>query len=158
MSAIAPSIDPLQQLEDTLRRDIPLARMMDLRIVAFDGNRVTLTAPLAPNVNDKGCAFGGSLASVMTIAGWALANLAIRHHGIDADIYVQDSQIRYLAPVWGELRTTAWLAEGESLVDFLSMLESRGKARLTINAEIIGEDGKPATTLTGRYVALAMKD
>jgi hypothetical protein len=51
-----------------LLADIPLTRFMHLAITGWDGDSLRMSAPLAPNINDKGCAFGGSLASVMTLA------------------------------------------------------------------------------------------
>ncbi len=38
---------------------------------------LTLAVPLAPNINDKGCAFGGSLTSLMTLASWGVVELAL---------------------------------------------------------------------------------
>ena len=66
-------------------------------------------APLAANVNDKGCAFGGSLTSLMTLAGWSLVELLLRDRGHDCDVFVADSQVRYLKPVWEDLRAEARL-------------------------------------------------
>lgn len=153
MNAVESIADPLVRLEHELRRDIPLARMMDVRVVVWDGDSVTLTAPAGPNINDKGCAFGGSLASLLTIAGWALACLNMRERGVTGDVYVQDSQLRYLAPVFGELRATARLAPGESIDAFLSTLAARGKARLAIDAEVAGAEGQAGTRMQARYVA-----
>lgn len=148
-------VDRTRKLEIELRRDIPLARMMDIRIASWDGNIVTLVAPPEPNINDKGCAFGGSLASLMTIAGWALIRLAMDQRGISGDVYVQDSQIRYLAPVFGELRATAQLAEDESFDDYFNTLRSRGKARLGARVEIASAQDVIGSSLTARYVAFA---
>src|SRR5579863_8533752 len=78
---------------------IPLARAMQITLHRYDGDSLTLNAPLAPNVNDKGCAFGGSLAGLLTLAGWGLVLLRLKALGHDCDVYVQDSTIRYLAPV-----------------------------------------------------------
>lgn len=157
MNAVESIADPIVRLEHELRRDIPLARMMDVRVADWDGHSITLTAPAGPNINDKGCAFGGSLASLLTIAGWSLACLSMRERGICGDVYVQDSQIRYLAPVFGELRATARLVDGESLDTFFGTLATRGKARLGIQASVAGKDGQPGTTLQGRYVAFVGK-
>ena len=41
---------------------MPPVAAMQLRIAGFDGDALRLEAPLAAHVNDKGCAFGGSLA------------------------------------------------------------------------------------------------
>ena len=133
----------------------PLAAMgVELR--GFDGQRLRLAAPLSRNVNDKGCAFGGSLNSVMTIAAWGLAWLALAARGQRADTYVQDSTIRYLAPLFGDLEAEAWLAEGD-WDGFTAQLAGRGRARALIAAEIALPRGGPAATFSGRFVAVAAK-
>lgn len=142
-------------LERALLADIPLARAMDLSISAWDGTTLAISAPLAPNINDKGCAFGGSLASAMTLAGWALVHLAADAARIDCDIYVQDSTIRYLAPVWNDFSAVASLDEGDSFVSFLDALRARGKARLGVRVVVADGDGNPACTLDARFVAMA---
>ena len=50
---------------------MPPVALMQLRIAGYDGRRLRLHAPLDVHVNDKGCAFGGSLASLMTLASCA---------------------------------------------------------------------------------------
>ncbi len=151
------SDDAAKFLEHELLTTIPLTCAMQLRVVAFDGEQVELGAPLAPNVNDKGCAFGGSMASLMTLASWGLARLALRAHGLAPDIYVQDSNIEYLAPVWSDIVVHACAAPGHSLADFVSMFQARGKARITLCATIAGQS-QPAARLTARFVAMQRKE
>ncbi|MBA8887688.1 thioesterase domain-containing protein [Dokdonella fugitiva] len=144
----------------TLRAEIdriPLTRAMGLAVEGFDGDALTLAAPLAPNVNDKGCAFGGSLASLMTLAGWGLLELALEARALHADIYVQDSSIRYIAPVWHDFRAIAAAAPGESLDAFAAALAERGKARLRVHCRVPLPDGGDAATLDARFVALAAR-
>jgi thioesterase domain-containing protein len=105
-------------------------------------------------VNDKGCAFGGSLASLMTLAGWGLPRLALDAIGVTAEIYVQDSAIRYLAPVWHDFRVIARVAEGESLPAFVAALRDKGKARLRVHCRVPLPDGGDAATLEARFVAM----
>ncbi len=145
-------------LEQELLADIPITQAMQLQIAAWDGDCLSMAAPLAPNVNDKGCAFGGSLASVMTLAGWSLVRLATGQRGLDCDIYVQDSTIRYLAPVWADFVAVASLEADESFASFFSTLHSRGKARLGIRCEIRGPDEAVVTSLNARFVALVRGD
>lgn len=141
-------------LEREILADIPLAQAMQLRIDAHSADRLALLAPLAPNINDKGCAFGGSLASLLTLSCWALVVLRLRSAGEDCDVYVQDSQLKYLAPVWGEIRAESRLAADERWEGFFGMLSARGKGRLRVNACVLDQNGKPATTLEARFVAL----
>ena len=143
------------QFEQQLLADIPLARAMQLRVADWSEDRLRLSAPLAPNINDKGCAFGGSLASLMTLVGWGLIVLRLRVLGRSCDIYVQDSMVRYLAPVWSDFVAEAQLAEGESWDVFLATLEQRGRARLRVVCRVPLDDGSAAATLEARFVAMA---
>lgn len=143
-----------EALEREVLADIPITRAMQFRIIAWTGDSLSMAAPLAPNVNDKGCAFGGSLASVLTLAGWALVRLAVERAGLDCDIYVQDSTIRYLLPVWNDFTATARLDSEDRFDDFFSVLRTRGKARMTVRCAIPAPDGSVATALTARFVAL----
>jgi thioesterase domain-containing protein len=146
-----------ERLQHELLAEIPLARAMQLTVESFDGESLALAAPLAPNVNDKGCAFGGSLASLMTLAGWGLPRLALDAVGMEAEIYVQDSTIRYLAPVWHDFRVIARVAEGESLAAFVAALRDKGKARLRVDCRVPLPDGGDAATFEARFVALAKR-
>ena len=143
--------------ERELLADIPLARAMALSVAAYDGYSLTLAAPLAPNINDKGCAFGGSLASLMTLAGWGLLKLAVDARGLDCDIYVQDSTVRYLAPVWQDFGAVAELDEDSSFDEFFAALRTRGKGRLRVRCRVALPDGGDAATLEARFVALAKR-
>lgn len=143
----------LAQLGDTLAAMPPVVAM-GIEVDAFADGRLGLRAPLAANVNDKGNAFGGSLASLMTLAGWGLVTVQLAAAGLQADVYVADSQLRYLAPVYGQLQATAEAAEGADWATFLERFAQRGHASITVAAQVI-VDGQPAATLQGRFVAKA---
>lgn len=144
----------LAALQRHLDVDIPLARAIGVQVEGLADGALTLSAPLAPNVNDKGCAFGGSLASVMTLAGWGLLTLSLGE--ADADVYVQDSRIRYLAPVWTDFRAVARLAPGHGIRALLDDLARHGRARTETFCDLLaGDSGEPAATLEARYVAIA---
>ena len=141
-------------LERHLRDTIPLARAMDLHVGDYDGYRLALYAPLAPNVNDKGCAFGGSMSSMLTLAGWGLVNLKLAEAGEEADVFVQDSAISYLNPVWDALTAEAAAEPGQDWDQFIADLRARGKARITMMAEVaVAEGGGVACRMFGKFVA-----
>jgi thioesterase domain-containing protein len=140
--------------QNSLLADIPLARAMQLRVHSHDSGQLVLAAPLAPNINDKGCAFGGSLLSLLTLAGWGLIVLKLRELERQCDVYVQDSDVRYLAPVWADFTAHAQLSEGESWQDFTRALDTRKRARLRVTCHVPLADGAPACTLTARFVAI----
>ena len=144
-----------QALDDRLR-SMPPVRAMALQFHAYDGTRLHLRAPLASNINDKGSAFGGSLASVATLSAWALASMKLFETGHGrADVYVQDSTLRYLAPLYEDLVAGATLEPGQDWADFIATYAQRGKARARLQAEIRSADGTLACQFEGRFVALA---
>ena len=140
--------------EQALLADIPLARAMQLRVHRYDGDQLVLAAPLSPNINDKGCAFGGSLLSLLTLAGWGLVVLKLREFERKCDVYVQDSDVRYVAPVWEDFTAQARLAQGESWNDFARALDARGRARLRVSCHVPLATGASACTLSARFVAI----
>lgn len=141
--------DELERL-DALLAGMPAVAAMRIRAAGFDGEALRLRAPLSANLNDKDCAFGGSLASVMTLAAWGWLMLACERAGLRADVYVADSQLRYLAPLHGDLEAQARLAEGEDWAQALRTLAERGRARVAMRAEVAGPSG-PAATLAARF-------
>lgn len=137
-----------------MRERIPLARSMDVQLATCDDAALSLRAPLAPNANDKGCAFGGSLVSLMTLNGWALVELPLRERGMACDVFVGTSTVHYLAPLWRDFRSEAVLAEGSDWADFFATLEARGKAAIEIACCVPNDEGTgPAATLHARFVA-----
>ena len=144
----------LESLRDYTRSLPPLAAIQ-ARVAAYDGQRLHLTAPLAANVNDKGSAFGGSMTSLMTYAGWGLVTLQLQQAGLRADVFVADSTVRYLKPLYAELRAEAVLAPEQSWELFLATLAQRGRARIHLQARMIGTEGEVMADLAGRYVAIA---
>ena len=145
--------DPLQALEQTLL-SMPPVRALGLRIERYDGVSLHLAAPLSANVNDKGSAFGGSLGSLMTLAAWGLTTLKLREAGHRGEVYVQDSQLRYLKPLYDELRIDAQLAADETWSGFLAAYTTRGKARARLTAQARDARGSIVTAFDGRFVAL----
>lgn len=142
-----------QDLTRFIRTEIPLAGAMDLQLDRYSDDAISLAAPLAPNVNDKGCAFGGSLVSLMTLTGWALVELALQRRGEHCDVFVGESTVRYLEPVWSDFRSEARLADEADWETFFATLAARGKARIEVACAVPGSAARPAATLAARFVA-----
>ncbi len=134
---------------------MPPVAALQLSIAGYDGARLRLQAPLQANRNDKGCAFGGSLRSLMTLAAWGLVSLQLQQAGLEADVFVADSQVRYLAPLYADLEAEAELGEDGCWEAFLATLRERGRARAPLVARVRLPDGGVATTFAARYVAIA---
>jgi thioesterase domain-containing protein len=133
---------------------MPPVAAMRVRAVRLDGDCLHLHAPLDANVNDKACAFGGSLASVMTLAGWGLLTLKLEQAGLSGEVYVADSQLRYLKPLYADLQAEARLGPDVDWDEVLRAFRGRGRARAHIQALVRDPDGEPVAELAGRFALL----
>ena len=160
-ASLSPPVHPRVDHDHALQRllahyrAMPPVATMQLGIAGYDGQRLQLHAPLAVHVNDKGCAFSGSLASMMTLASWGLVSLRVEAAGLRAEVFVADSQVRYLAPLFADLDVEAELAEDSDWDTFIATLRQRGRARASVVARARLPGGGNATEFTARYVAIA---
>jgi len=136
-------------------QSMPPVAALQLHVAGFDGQCLRLHAPLAAHVNDKGCAFGGSLASLMTLAAWGVLTLRLQAAGITADVFVADTQVQYRAPLFADLHAQARLADGADWDGFLARLRERGRAGIALEASVRLPDGGIAAAAQLRYVAIA---
>src|SRR6202012_1579555 len=91
-------------LQTRIVSEFPLARHIGIVVESADDRGLVLSAALAPNANYKGTAFGGSLFSVAVLTGWAWVTRYLAARGLAADAVIQESSVRFLSPVQGELR------------------------------------------------------
>ena len=138
-------------------RAMPPVAGMGIEIDHYDGRGLRLFAPLSRHVNDKGCGFGGSLTSLMTLAGWGLVTLQAEAAGVESDVFVADSQVDYVAPLYADLRAEARLEPGTDWVRFADRLRERGRTSIHLQIEVALPEGGVATRGRARYVAIARR-
>lgn len=148
-------LDPALQALAAHYQAMPPVAALQLRIAGFDGDCLRLQAPLSAHVNDKGCAFGGSLGSLMTLAGWGLVTLRLQQAGLAAEVYVADSNVRYRAPLHADLEAEARLDDGESWDAVVAALRGQGRASTFLQARVRLPDGGIAAECRARFVAIA---
>ena len=153
MNAPAKSASALDALNAHFAGMPPVAALQPA-IDAWHDGHLRLSAPLAANVNDKGCAFGGSLVSLMTLAGWGVATLALERAGLHADVFVASSEVRYRAPLFADLEAVANAGAAE-LAAFVAALRDNGRASLCLDACVPLPGGGSACDMRSRYVAIA---
>ncbi len=153
MSELVPEKMSARSLEAFLHAKIPLSRAMGLRVIE-SGAQVVLEAPLDKNVNHLGTAFGGSLHTLPTLAGYAAVWTLLGEAGLDGHVVVKRSSASYRQPVTGTLRAVCGRPAPEIVNAFIADLRRHKKARMELNAVVEGADGKPAVEFSGTFVAV----
>jgi len=148
----------LERLDRTLAHEIPISAALGIRPLRYDGLELTLAAPLAPNLNHKQTAFGGSLYCAAVLAGWGLLHLQwLRSAGTDEalpQIVIQEANIDYRRAVDGDFEAVCRWPVGLDPQRIARMLERRGRARAELEVRI-GPEADPAIAFAGRYVLLS---
>jgi thioesterase domain-containing protein len=153
MQIISTHASPLESLAAHYLAMPPVAALQPA-IDHWQDGHLRLRAPLSANVNDKGCAFGGSLGSLMTLAAWGLVYLELAHQGIAADVFVADSRVRYLKPVFEDLQVDASFDDAGERASLPDALRRQGRASIRLQARTLLADGGVAATFVGRYVVI----
>ena len=137
-----------------LAEHIPLSAAIDLRVEVASPARILLRAPLEPNANHRGTAFGGSIASLAILAGWSWLWVLLRERAKVPELVIRSSTIEYLLPIEGEFSAELRPPDDEAFERFRRGLDGHGKGRIELNVEVLGQ-GEVAARFTGQYVALA---
>lgn len=137
-----------RRLDDYLHHSIPMVRHMGVEVTGFDGHRLTLQAPLTPNQNHIGTAFGGSLSSIATLAAWGMAWLALE--GLDAQIVIGEARTRFRRPVTDSFQAVCEMPDG--IVAFRNVVLETGRGKLHL-ASRIECHGRTAVQFEGDFAA-----
>jgi len=149
--------DPMRfdELTTYLYEHIPLTRALGLVAQGWDGRTLSLRAPLEPNRNHRGTAFGGSLSALAIVTGWAALHLALGERASHLRVVIQRSTLDFEAPVVGEFSAVASVPEGDAWARFLRGLTRRRRARIAIPCAI-RSGGRIAGRHEGVYAALPL--
>ena len=142
-------------LELFLHEMIPLAKAMGVGVEVSDHRVLVLTAPKEQNRNSLNTAFGGSLVSLATLAGYGVVWELMRNERSAArpewSIVVKESRAAYRKPVIGDLRAICERPAQAAIAEFKEALSRYGKAKLKLRASIV-ENGVTAVDVTAAFV------
>ena len=142
-------------LQERIDREIMLARPMGVIVESADELSLVLRAPLAPNANHKGTAFGGSLYSLAVLTGWAWLTRFLATRKLDAEAVIQESSMRFLKPVHGEMRACLEIPAAADIDKFQKMLVRADRGRIRLRVKM--HEGSALATIFDGLFAAAMR-
>ncbi len=136
-----------------LHTHIPLTKSLGLQIVSIDEEGARIKAPLAPNHNHMGSAFGGSLSTMMILSGYIWLYDQLQKHGHIAHVILAKEEAEYLLPVTADIEVLAKTPSESSWKKFEETFKRKGIARIVISSEIKSSSSTPAALFKGEFVA-----
>jgi thioesterase domain-containing protein len=144
------SID-LRETEASFHRLIPITRAMGVQLTGYDGSQLVIEAPLSLNHNHLGTAFGGSLNTIATLAGYGLVWLELGDPA--SHVVIRESSIAFRHPVTKDIRAICRRPDQATMTEFKEHFLRKNRARLRLRATI-EQDGKVCVEFEGVFVAM----
>lgn len=144
----------IQELETYLHSHIPLTQAMQVSVLSIELQRLILQAPLKPNINPHHTVFGGSVATMATLAAWCLLYTRLHREGIANNLVVRRSTLDYDQPIVGDFKAIATLEAPEQWEQAIQQLKQRGKAKMAV-LSVLEYAGQITGRFRGEFVALA---
>lgn len=142
----------ITKLQKKLHAQIPMTRLMKLRIDEYNNNELITSAPLDININDKGTAFGGSLSTITIISSWSLCWLICEELGIkNENIVVIKNETNYKRAVTKDIICYTIKPTKKEIDILKEKLERKGSGSIKISSSIIEEDNT-CVEFIGYYV------
>ena len=140
----------VSKVQKALYKHIPLAKHLGVTIEQFTDKDFSIFAPLEPNINDKGTAFGGSLYSIAVLCGWGFLQLKCAQAKLKVETVIHKAQVKYILPVEGAFTAKTSLDETE-WSHLLPVLQKGQKVRIPLNVDVFC-DGEKVLSFFGKYV------
>jgi thioesterase domain-containing protein len=145
-------------LDEFFARSLPISQYLNMRSYRYTGDSFSLAIDLAPSINDKLTAFGGSLYCVSVMNCWGMVYLQGRQRGINPNLVVSGAEIEYLLPVDDEIIVANCQQAGNTDWDIVFDAVNNGsKARVKLNSSIYCK-GREAVRFKGEYVVIGVNE
>lgn len=138
------------ELQQRWEENIPISEKMGIKILEYTGYQFQCNAPLNPNLNPHNTMFAGSVFTMATLTGWGMAWLLMRERGLEGDIVLVDSHIRYRKPIFSSPVASTSM---DSISGDLDRLASGRRARIVVKVTI-SSNGEDAVEFIGTYMLI----
>lgn len=147
----------LSEITSYIHEHIPLTLHLGAVVDAFDGNTVTISAPLTQNLNHRNTAFGGSISALGILSGWTLLFLKLKESGIKNRLVIQKSSFDFQDPIVDDFFATCTVPDAAIWEKFMKTLTRHGRARITVYSRIESSSGTGGNH-EGVYVAIVLNE
>lgn len=146
-----PSADSIADIQAFFLQHVPQMAAGQISLNHYDGKRLSLSAPLAPNINDKGTAFGGSVSNICLVAGWSMTCLVSRGCGFDGDLVIAKSEIEFLRPLRSDIYAEVDMPDAAAVAAFAKRFSAKGRASMQLEVRVSDEQGELCARFQGKY-------
>lgn len=142
----------IKELEKKLHTEIPMTEYMQIQVEGIEDNHLITSAPIEPNINDKGTGFAGSLSTLVTISAWSACYLEVAKLGYkESMIAVVRGDTSYRLPITKNFRCETTFPSKKDIQIIKKKLRENQSASIKIKS-LIKEDEHICVEFVGIYV------
>ena len=145
-----------KELETFLRSRIPLSAAMAVEVRTASPAMVVIFAPLAPNLNHRDTAFGGSVSAVAILAAWSVLFVRMQTEGLAGRIVIRRNSMSYDRPIASDFTASATTPDAADWARFRATLARNRTARIRVGAWI-ESGGERAGMLEGEFAVIPVE-
>lgn len=140
-------------LQNYIRKNIPLTNFMEFSITELEENFIKLTVPIKPNGNHYNTAFGGSISTLGIVCCWALLQQKMNNDEQPGIIVIQESNTQYKKPARTDFSAECLIENPNDWQNFKDELNSNGKSKIELISKLYSE-GNLIAVHKGSYFGL----
>jgi len=143
----------LKEAQKYIESNIPMTKIMGMKILELSRESVCVAMPHAPNVNHQGSAFGGSIDSLFFVTSWAYVQLLIEDIEPHPRIVGRRGKTTFSKPIKSDFEAKVLMPDEAAIQVFIDDLTLKGKGRIKAKA-VVEYEGEIAAEFEGDFVVL----
>ncbi|UUV17404.1 thioesterase domain-containing protein [Fusobacteria bacterium ZRK30] len=143
------------ELQKYIIENIPIVKEMGFVIENIGNNEVVVSGEYKKHINHTNSVFGGSISSVMTLAGWGRVRILIEDIDNNAVILIKSNSTDFIKPVVEDYVVITEPLLEKDIAKLKKVYNKFGKGRIIVNAVLKHKNScEVLAKFTGEFVAI----
>lgn len=123
-----------EKLQRYIEENIPIVREMGFIVEETGDERIVVSGEYCRHINHTKSVFGGSISSVMTLAGWGRVRLLIEEFDPLATVVIKSNSTDFIKPVTEDYVVYTEIIGEKNIAKFRKTYEKFGRGRVEVEA------------------------
>lgn len=147
------------ELQNYIVKNIPIVKEMGFIIEDIGDNQVIVSGEYKKHINHTNSVFGGSISSVMTLAGWGRVRILIEDIDKNAVILIKSNSTDFIKPVVEDYIVITESLLEKDIEKFKKIYNKFGKGRIMVNAVLKHRNSNEILAeFIGEFVAIKKQE
>ena len=122
------------ELQNYIEKNIPIVKQMGFIIENIEDNKIIVSGEYKKHINHTNSVFGGSISSVMTLAGWGRVRILIEDIDDTAVILIKSNNTNFIKPVVEDYIVITEPLLEKDVEKLKKVYRKFGKGRILVNS------------------------